>query len=750
MNKIVKKAVSVALCAALLGSSAAILPLFGSGTGVTVNAAQTYGNYEYEISGNSITITKYKGPGGNVAVPSVINGKPVKKLGFGSFGEFSMVKNVTIPEGVEEIEMCAFMDCSELTTLIIPSSLKTIGNSAVAHCTNLKNIAIPEGVAKIDEYAFYDCGFSEVVLPYTVTSLGSSAFLHCPSMKSITIPSGVKTIGDYAVGYDVYFNKLPGFVIKGSKGSAAEKYALKNGFAFESVSIPETSVTLNKTQIVLGCGETTKLTASVLPAAATDKTVRWRTSDSYVLSVDQNGNVKAVAEGTAWITARTSGGLEKSCRITVRKAPEKITLTKGMLSIGVGESYTLGSALNEGAGCAKRTYRSSSSSIVKMTRTDWQGDFVGVTPGVAYVSVRTYNGRESTCKVTVKDAPKSVALSKSVVTLGVGESFSLSAILPEDTASAARSFRTSNSSIVKMTKTSPTGELTAVSEGSAYVTVRLFNGKEASCRINVKKAPDKISLSAKTLTVMKNGKGKISMMIPGDSGCALRTFRSSNSKVIRMTKTNWTGEFQAVGNGTAWITGRTYNGKEASCKIVVKAGKKIYLSPSNQLNNYYSWGNTTERDQCNIIAEATKKSLERCGFEVKKAAADQDMYVSIKEGNDWGADLYLPIHTTRRGPDYKQSGTMCMVYQKNERSLSLASPIYHEVQAISPGKYDYGIIERPELAELNGTICDAVYIEVDFHDFPEIAKWIINNPNMIAEAITRGVCRAYGVTYVLP
>ena len=112
MNKIVKKAVSVALCAALLGSSAAILPVFGSGTSVTVNAAQTYGNYVYEISGNSITITKYKGPGGNVAVPSVINGKPVKKLGFGSFGEFSMVKNVTIPEGVEEIEMCAFMDCS--------------------------------------------------------------------------------------------------------------------------------------------------------------------------------------------------------------------------------------------------------------------------------------------------------------------------------------------------------------------------------------------------------------------------------------------------------------------------------------------------------------------------------------------------------------------------------------------------------------------------------------------------------------
>ena len=100
-----------------------------------------------------------------------------------------------------------------------------------------------------------------------------------------------------------------------------------------------------------------------------------------------------------------------------------------------------------------------------------------------------------------------------------------------------------------------------------------------------------------------------------------------------MTKTNWTGEFQAVGNGTAWITGRTYNGKEASCKIVVKAGKKIYLSPSNQLNNYYSWGNTTERDQCNIIAEATKKSLERCGFEVKKAQKQFGQIHIVKSQN---------------------------------------------------------------------------------------------------------------------
>ena len=153
----------------------------------------------------------------------------------------------------------------------------------------------------------------------------------------------------------------------------------------------------------------------------------------------------------------------------------------------------------------------------------------------------------------------------------------------------------------------------------------------------------------------------LSAKLPDGSAAAVRSFRTSNSSIVKMTKTNWTGEFRAEGNGTAWTTGRTYNGKEASCKVVVKAGKKIYLSPSNQFRNFYSWGNTSECDQCNIIAEATKKSLARCGFEVRKAVKDQDMFDSIDEGNNWGADLYIPIHTNGRSPEYPYSGTMCMV-----------------------------------------------------------------------------------------
>lgn len=173
-------------------------------------------------------------------------------------------------------------------------------------------------------------------------------------------------------------------------------------------------------------------------------------------------------------------------------------------------------------------------------------------------------------------------------------------------------------------------------------------------------------------------------------------------------------------------------------------GKKIYLSPSNQYGNLYAYGDTNEMAQCNRIANATATALTRCGFEVKKAPQGQAMSASIQESNRWGADLHIPIHTNAGGGN----GTVVFVYKNTIENMKYATPIYNEVQAVTPGKTDYGVREYPTLAELNSTTAVAVYVEVDFHDNTEIAKWLIDNPETVAEAIAKGVCRAFGVDYV--
>ena len=153
---------------------------------------------------------------------------------------------------------------------------------------------------------------------------------------------------------------------------------------------------LNKGILSLGKGESFKLTAA--------QSVKWRTSDSKLVTVDGRGNVKAVGTGTAWVTAKNNSGLESSCRITVKNAPQKVTISKGVLTLGVGETYTLSAAVPDGSAAAKRTFRTNNSSVVRMTNTNWTGSFKAMKAGTAYVTVRTYNGKEASCKVTVKAA----------------------------------------------------------------------------------------------------------------------------------------------------------------------------------------------------------------------------------------------------------------------------------------------------------------------------------------------------------
>ncbi|WKK68291.1 Ig-like domain-containing protein [Brochothrix thermosphacta] len=89
--------------------------------------------------------------------------------------------------------------------------------------------------------------------------------------------------------------------------------------AFETLPIVVTGVTLNKTTLAKIVGETEKLTATVAPANATDKTVTWTTSDAKIATVGADGTAKAIAVGSATITAK-AGTKTATCVVTV-KAP---------------------------------------------------------------------------------------------------------------------------------------------------------------------------------------------------------------------------------------------------------------------------------------------------------------------------------------------------------------------------------------------------------------------------------------------
>lgn len=175
--------------------------------------------------------------------------------------------------------------------------------------------------------------------------------------------------------------------------------------------------------------------------------------------------------------------------------------------------------------------------------------------------------------------------------------------------------------------------------------------------------------------------------------------------------------------------------------------KKIYLSPSDQDYNPYAVGNTNEAVQCRKIAVALVDALERCGFQAKTDITDKaNMYDRVRQSNEWGADLHIPIHTNAF--DGKVKGTRLFCYSKTGEGYKACAAVMAALAPITPGESDSITVKH--FYEVKNANAPAVYLEVAFHDNKEEAAWIIEHTDEIAEAVCQGVCDYFGVDYVNP
>ena len=172
--------------------------------------------------------------------------------------------------------------------------------------------------------------------------------------------------------------------------------------------------------------------------------------------------------------------------------------------------------------------------------------------------------------------------------------------------------------------------------------------------------------------------------------------------------------------------------------------KKVFLSPSDQTANKYAYGSTNEAVQCRRIADALEKALKRCGFAVKNNKTDS-MQARVRESNDWGADLHVPLHTNAYNG--KVSGTRIFTYDNSGKGYKCAKKVFRFLAPVTPGASE-NISVDAELYEAKYTAAPCVYIESEFHDVAIVAKWIIEHVEDIAEAICKGICAYFDVKYV--
>ena len=171
--------------------------------------------------------------------------------------------------------------------------------------------------------------------------------------------------------------------------------------------------------------------------------------------------------------------------------------------------------------------------------------------------------------------------------------------------------------------------------------------------------------------------------------------------------------------------------------------KKVFLSPSNQYDNVYAYGNTTEGVQCGKIAEACKTALIRNGIDVM-LMHDESMQEKCQKSNAFGADLHVPIHTNAFNG--KVMGTRMFYYSVGGEGAKACKVIFDLLSPITPGTSE-SISANPDLYEVRVPSAPTAYIECEFHDAVEGAKFIVNNTTLIGETIAHGICDYFGISF---
>lgn len=167
--------------------------------------------------------------------------------------------------------------------------------------------------------------------------------------------------------------------------------------------------------------------------------------------------------------------------------------------------------------------------------------------------------------------------------------------------------------------------------------------------------------------------------------------------------------------------------------------KTVYLSPSNQADNEFTTGDTNEAAECRVLAEKTAAILEQSGLTVIIAGENDSLQTKTAMGDN-GLAAYVAIHTNAG----TGVGTDCYYNSTSEQSKALAQAVYQPVADLTPTA-DRGLLDGAQssndsyLYEIANNQSPCCLIEVEFHDGPNVAQWILDNEDNIATALANGI-----------
>ena len=205
----------------------------------------------------------------------------------------------------------------------------------------------------------------------------------------------------------------------------ADARAIAKYFGLDAAAVYPSNLEFSTRETSVNIGKSLTLNPVFTPQSVVKNTLKWKSSNNKIATVSEKGVVKGVSEGQAIITATTVNGHVAYCKVDVKKAASKLTISNGKLTVNVGTNNKkmLSSWMEPTMlGDNKLTYKSSDTSVAKV---DAYGVITGVSEGEATISVTNANHITVNCDVTVTHYTTRINMKRSAVKVSKGYSGNL-------------------------------------------------------------------------------------------------------------------------------------------------------------------------------------------------------------------------------------------------------------------------------------------------------------------------------------